>query len=342
MNSEVRQYRGQETFRLQTPHSSPMATYINDGSTDEPKLRLYLNLDTLAELRPDTIWPGLTGAERLRRLAADGFEGVQQTEDTAPPEGSPLPCCGCARINAPGEADPIAAKHAGRGHTCLTVHAGWGLEDDADAYRLIEAILAASDRHELPIFIETHRATIAQDLWRTVQLTRQFPEIRFNGDFSHYYTGQEMVYGGMQMKLAFMEPIFARVGFIHGRIGSPGNMQVPVDAGLARPRQAHGDANYLEHFLELWTRAMLGFLRSAGRGDYLIFAPELLSGRHYYARLFPDARGQLVEETDRYQQALLYQELARSCFTEAQGRLRAEPGVSRSRTSVVEQGGRPR
>ncbi len=301
-----------------------MARYTNDGTGEAPKLRLYLNLDTLTDLRPGTAWPGLTGLERLRRLGADGFEGVQQTEDTAPPEGSPLPHCGWARINKPSEADAIASKHAARGHTCLTVHAGWGLEDDADAFRLVEAILAASDRHNLPIFIETHRATITQDLWRTAGLTKRFPEIRFNGDFSHYYTGQEMVYGGVGMKLEFMEPIFARVGFIHGRIASPGNIQVPIDEGLGRPRQAHGETDYLEHFREIWTRAMLGFLRSAGRGDYLIFAPELLSGRHYYARLFPDAQGRLVEETDRYQQALLYQQLARECYEEAKRRWRAE------------------
>jgi hypothetical protein len=62
---------------------------------------------------------------------------------------------------------------------------------------------------------------------------------------------------------------------------------------------------------------MLGFLSKANSGDVLIFAPELLSGTHYYARLFPDASGQMVEESDRYEQALLYKDLARACFAEA-------------------------
>ncbi len=48
----------------------------------------------------------------------------------------------------------------------------------------------------------------------------------------------------------------------------------------------------------------------------LDFEPELLSGRHHYARMFPDASGQLVEESDRYLQALLYKDVARSCFAE--------------------------
>lgn len=297
-----------------------MTHFTHDGLGGAPQLRMYLNLDNLKDLRPGSVWPGLTGLAQLFHLAADGFEGAQRTEDDEPPVNSPIPFCGCDRINTPTEAEKIVAKHAARGYTCLTVHAGWGLEDDAEAFRLVEAILTASARHRLPVFIETHRSTITQDLWRTVQLTKAFPEMRFNGDFSHYYTGQEMVYGGIEMKLNFMEPILSRVGFIHGRISSPGCIQVPVDDATVRPFQAHGMVNYFEHFKELWTRAMLGFLQAAVAGDYLIFAPELLSGTHYYARLFPDAQGRLVEETDRYQQALLYQQIARDCFAEAQRR----------------------
>ena len=200
----------------------------------------------------------------------------------------------------------------------MTVHAGWGLESAYESLRLVEAILAASNRHRIPVFVETHRATITQDLWRTVQLTEKFPEIRFNGDFSHYYCGQELVYGDWSAKLSFMEPIFERTGFLHGRIASPGCMQVPVDSNiLSRPAQAHGAIDYLAHFREMWTRAMQGFLRTALPGDVLIFAPELLSGSNYYARMFPEASGRLVEETDRYEQALLLKDLAEACFAKA-------------------------
>jgi hypothetical protein len=294
-----------------------MALLTNDHTDKAPALRVYLNLDNLVDLRPDSLWPGLNGLARMERLAADGFEGVQLTTDEPPVAGSPIPHCGLDRINTPDEADAIAAKHAARGDVCLTVHAGWGIEDDDEVFRLVEAILAASDKHRLPIFIETHRATITQDLWRTVKLTEKFPEIRFNCDFSHYYTGQELVYGGMEMKLAFMEPIFARTGFMHGRIGSPGCMQVAIGGGKSRPSTAHGVADFLADFREMWTRAMRGFLRAAGPGDFLIFAPELLAGTYYYARLFPGPDGVLTEESDRYREALVYQQIARECFKAA-------------------------
>lgn len=296
--------------------------YFNDCSSDAPKIRIYLNLDNLIDLRADSCGPAIDTQDLDARLAADGFEGVQLTTDAPAPVDFRLPFCGLDRISVPAEADPIVAKHLARGDQCLTVHAGWGIEDDAEVFHLVEAILDASQKHRLPVFIETHRSTITQDMWRTVGITKKFPEVRFNGDFSHYYCGQEMVYGGMPMKLAFMAPIFERVGFMHGRIASPGNIQMPIDGLTGTPRMADGISDYLAHFREMWTLAMSGFLRSASPGDVLIFAPELLSGTHYYARLFPDSSGSLVEESDRYAQALLYRDLARDCFQFAQSQVR--------------------
>ena len=296
-----------------------MRPFINDGSGDEPKLLFYLNLGTLDDLRADTIWSGSrSGEARDARLTADGFVGIQCVDASPPPGCTRLRHCGSDRVNLPNEADAVVARHAALGHDCLTLHVGWGLEDDAGLDRLVEAVLFASDRHKLPVFIETHRATITQDLWRTVQLTKRFPEVRFNGDFSHFYTGQELAYGDLATKLEFMRPIFDRVSFMHGRIGSSGCIQVAIDAGQGRPPAANGVDNFLEHFKALWTHAMLGFLRNAGPGDCLVFCPELLSSAYYYARRFPDATGAWVEESDRYREALVYNEIARTCFAAAQ------------------------
>lgn len=294
------------------------SSFLNDGSTAIPNLRVYLNLDTLIAHPDFDIGDQFSRQTSIQRVRADGFEGVQYTNNFPFEAGINIAYCGLDRINTACEADIVAARHSDRGDLCVTLHVGWGIEDDAEVFRLVEAVLSASLKHRMPMFIETHRATITQDLWRTVQITKQFPEVRFNGDFSHYYCGQELIYGDWRQKMTFMEPIFSRVAFMHGRIASPSCMQVPIDPDLAaRPRQAHGTADYLVHFRELWTRAMYGFLQSARRGDILIFAPEILSARTYYARTFPNQLGQLVEESDRYSQALLYRDLARACFADA-------------------------
>jgi hypothetical protein len=298
-----------------------MARYINDGSSDAPKLQVFLNLDTLLGLSPQSLWPGLEGEAMLDQLKSDGFQGVQ-VPGINRIEG--LPHCGLGRVNTPAEALPLARQHADLGDLCLTLHVGWGIEDDDEVFRLVEAILHASDATRLPIFIETHRATITQDMWRTVQIVKRFPEILFNGDFSHYYCGQEMVYGGenfmsgVPIKMEFMAPVFDRIGFLHGRIASPGSMQMPIDDTASRPAAATGMADYLADFRTMWTRAMRGFLAKAGPGDILVFAPEILAPTYYYARVFRNQAGGFVEESDRYEQALLYRQVALECFEVAQ------------------------
>jgi len=292
-----------------------MNTNLNDGTGDPPKLRVYLNTDTLTDLPDDSIWPGAAGTDAVARIREDGFEGLQfgESDSLTPAHAGAFPYCGLDRINRPEEADAVFSRHKARGDSCVTLHLGWGIEKDDEIDRLVEAVLSAADRHSLPGFVETHRATITQDMWRTVQLTERFPEIRFNADFSHYYCGQEMVYGDFETKLNFLDPLFERVAFMHGRIAAPGYMQAPIQSTDARPKMAVG-VDYLAHFKELWRRALAGFRRNARSGDVLVFAPEILRSDIYYARVFPDATGQLHEETDRYREALLYAEIIRNLF----------------------------
>lgn len=294
-----------------------MALLLNDQTKDTPKLCVYLNLDNLIGLDQHSAWGRVDISDahaRDTRLMADGFEGVQLTSQSQL-ASSLLPICGASRIDSADDADSVVQQHQARGDTCLTVHVGTGLENEIDAFHLTEAVLKASQKHLLPVFIETHRATITQDLWRTVRLTQFFPEIRFNADFSHYYCGQEMPYGDWAHKLEFMQPIFDRVGFMHGRVASSGCMQVPIEPEPTKQHDSsRGQSIHQEHFHQLWTCAVRGFLRSARTGDVLIFAPELLDARYDYARVFPGAQGLLVEECDRYAQALIYQHWIRHIF----------------------------
>ena len=68
--------------------------------------------------------------------------------------------CAGGRVNEPGDADRLARQSKDAGAVCATLHVGWGLEDDAAVDRLVGAVLEASAKHDLPLYIETHRATI--------------------------------------------------------------------------------------------------------------------------------------------------------------------------------------
>lgn len=146
-------------------------------------------------------------------------------------------------------------------------------------------------------------------MFRTVEMVKRFPEIRFNGDFSHWYTGQEMVYGGIENKWEFIAPVFDRVRFIHGRIGNPGSIQVDVND--------EENLSYVEHFKEMWTKCFVGFLKTAQPGDYICFTVELLKSDIFYARTIKTENKGEQEEGDRWQQALLYKEIIKECWEKA-------------------------
>lgn len=283
--------------------------------TPAPALRCDLNVGT-TWLLPD--WStGPRGSDRdvLAAIAAAGYGGVQGADGSLAREAGLVPTT-FGIIPEPGSLGSQAALWADLGFECCTLHLGTGYEDDDTARRLVEEVLDASERHGIPLYVETHRATLTQDIWRTVQLVAEFPELRFNGDFSHWYTGLEMTYGDVDAKLEFLAPVFERTRFLHGRIGSTGCIQ--TDLGSDADPDLHPS---VPTFREMWTRSMEGFLRSAAPGDVFVFAPELLPAEIGYARLVPGPDGEPREEGDRWEQALLLCRLARECFAAAVDRV---------------------
>jgi sugar phosphate isomerase/epimerase len=267
-----------------------------------------MNLMALETFPEDSQGPKGSFQEKLQTLKANGFDGVQFAD---PGSREQLQLCSqlgmgiaaSGRVNRPEESDALAEQAAADGYACVTLHVGWGLENDDTAAQLIESVLEASTRHKLPMYFETHRATITQDMWRTVEFVRRFPEMRFNGDFSHWYAGQEMVYGGFANKLAYIQPVLERVRFVHGRIANPGCIQAPVEDGEL----------YVDHFRQLWTASFRGYLSSSDAADHICFTPELLAPEIFYARTFAGK-----EETDRWIESLQLKRIAEECFACAQ------------------------
>ncbi|MGN6827050.1 sugar phosphate isomerase/epimerase family protein [Paucibacter sp. M5-1] len=281
---------------------------LNDGSGKDPTLRIYISMGNVETLPGDSAGPRGSPEEQLVAIRAVGYQGIQG-EHPALCRSLGLGCAASARYNLPTEVAPSVRELKAAGYEGVTVHAGWGHESDQEVDALVREIIAVASGENFPIYIETHRATITQDSWRTVKMVERHPDVRFNADFSHWYTGLEMVYGDLQKRFEFIAPVLERVRFIHGRMGNSGHIQLPLDEpsmAVAAP-----------HFLDMWTRALRGFLRSASSGDYIVFAPELLHPEINYARTFVNAAGERVEESDRWLEALRYKALIEGCFAAA-------------------------
>jgi hypothetical protein len=243
-----------------------------------------------------------------RAIAAAGFQGVQGGEADLC-SASNLILLGSGLLRHPYEADALASSWKARGAVVVTCIAGFGMESDAEMDAYATAICQASEDHQISLLLETHRASITQDAWRTVQVAHRFPELRFNLDLSHWFTGQEMPYGDLDMRLAFLEPIMAKTLFLHGRIGDRCCMQVPL---------AEVSEVTLTTFRRVWTKVMFDFLSSQNEvATELWFCPELLGPAYNYARQFRNERGNLIEETDRWEEAQALVGIAQRCFEDA-------------------------
>ena len=289
-----------------------MIKNTNDGTNSPPYLRFDINYGNCTNLPDFSTGPKGNDEEKHKAIKKAGFQGIQDGKIKLCRELG-LKYTAHPRINKVGELDDLISKWKTENFNCATLHVGWGMESESEIDELVKYIIGTSEKFDFPLYIETHRATITQDMQRTVELTKRFPDIRFNGDFSHWYTGQEMVYGGIENKWDFIAPVFERVRFVHARIGNPGSIQVDIADGK--------NLVYVDHFREMWTRSFAGFLKTAKPGDYLIFALELLQANIFYARLIKNAKGELVEEGDRWQQALLYLQIAKECWEQAKKRI---------------------
>ena len=301
----------------------PTADRTNDGTAAAPRLRRDLNSGTLMDLPPGTRGWRPTFAEQLDMVKADGYIAVQSWSDAETVLAAGLRASGMGRVMQPDEADGIARAHKLLGLDATTLHVGNSFESDAEIDALVGAVLEASACHGHPLYIETHRGTITQDLRRTLDLVERWPDVRFNADLSHWYTGHELPYGGEFLsRISRLQPVFDRVRFMHARIGNVGAIQTGLD----------DPGPYVEHHRVMWRSCFEGFLRGARAGDYLSFNPELLPMRIgdgpdalwiHYAQPRPDLADDEFggEPSDRYADAQRLWEIACECFSEAKQRL---------------------
>lgn len=292
-------------------------------STDVKRqcLRIDFCLTTLLGLGPQSGAPTI-GNGFYAALQAAGFGGVQ-AHSVSDARDAGLVVTAQILGTDPGALDGIVQQHAQEGFDATILIAGDGIEDDDGIDRYCEALLQASTRHRHRVLLETHRGSITQDIRRTIDMIRRFPELRFCADFTHWYMGHELSLAGFDEKLAFMQPLIDRTDIVEGRIGSTNCAQVTLES-------ADDDRHFVADHRRFWTACFDASLR---RGQQTVFAPQLLpaslthEGIEYpiaYAQLRRSNHGGWEEQDNRWQQTLLHCAIARECHAQARQEFKTE------------------
>jgi hypothetical protein len=155
--------------------------------------------------------------------------------------------------------------------------------------------LKVAREEAMPILFETHRASITNDLFATLQLIDAVPEMRLCCDLSHYVVDREMIPPLSDELNSQISRILARSDSFQGRIASRNQIQVQI----AFPQHA----KWLKLFEGWWREGFQRWRARAGATDQLVYLSEL--GPTEYA--ITDANGE--ELSDRRQEAFVLRDL---------------------------------
>jgi len=174
---------------------------------------------------------------------------------------------------------------------------------DEPAEALLRSILECSEIAGIPVYIETHRGTITQDLIRTAALAGAIRHMRLTIDFSHYVLAGEMRSVSDEAE-AWLEKLLPRTGAIHARVSDGERIQADLNEESVAPM--------LEHCRRWWASGMKHWRNNAAPGDIFPFVCELGPPPYAMTRSRPD--GTAAEWGDRWSQSAMLARIGRELW----------------------------
>ena len=172
----------------------------------------------------------------------------------------------------------------------------------ADAVPVVDRWMNDAEHAGLPLLFETHRDSLLNDLYFTLQLLDLAPDMRLCADLSHFVVDREMRAPIQATDRAYVDRILQQSDCFQGRIASREQIQVQIDF----PQHQE----WVTIFKTWWKSGMRAWRRRNANDATLIFLCEL--GPPPYAMTDGDRR----ELSDRWEEALQIREWVRGIWCE--------------------------
>ncbi len=170
----------------------------------------------------------------------------------------------------------------------------------AEALAFLRPALALAEAAGVPLLIETHRGRLTSDLFFTLDLLEDMPDLPLLIDLSHYVVAREITLPVAPQMSGYIRRLLENAQAFHGRIASCEQVQIA-------PFAPH-NAPWLAQFCDWWAQ---GFAAAKARGQRVSFTYEL-GPAPYAAR---DAQG--AEHSDRWADAQRLGQIARDLWCAA-------------------------
>ena len=190
--------------------------------------------------------------------------------------------------------------HALGGAHHFNVQVAAGPATLAEALTLIDSLEMVAAKAPMPIFYETHRGRLTNDLYFTGRMLAARPGLKLTGDLSHYVTTHEMALPVDPDIERRIQAVIGACGAFHARVAGPNQVQIGLEAAQNR--------GWLETFQRWWADGLAQWRRRAGAEDTLAVMCEL--GPPPYAMV--DAEGR--EFSDRWRDALALKTMFREMW----------------------------
>lgn len=171
-----------------------------------------------------------------------------------------------------------------------------------DAVSLVRRWINEANARQIPVLFETHRDSLLNDLYFTLQLMELVPEMRLCADLSHFVVDREMRAPLCARDQQFIRTVLARSDCLQGRIANREQVQIQIDF----PQHQQ----WVEIFRGWWKEGMRLWRQRSDDDASLIFLCEL--GPPPYAITNADQD----ELSDRWLESLKIRDWAREIWAE--------------------------